>query len=164
MLLAGLIGVACQEKTPPPYDLEGELARVKRAHHELAVLRSRLAVTPRPGAPSGSDSPGGRVQRLSDMEADYDKAFAGFQTAVTGFLNVALNQAPKSPQTLEALGLYADEAVTIARFHLDKGGDTVKADTILSSLNELYKTLGVSPPADVIALRKQIREKPSVRP
>jgi hypothetical protein len=96
----------------------------------------------------------GAVRRA---QSEFGTAYAKYQKVLAGFLTVGLNERPASPETLEALGLYADAAVSHARILLDRAGDANRAIVTLEGAERLFRAVGVPVPNDLAATLERAR-------
>jgi hypothetical protein len=80
---------------------------------------------------------------IEELTEARDQAFDLAQGALADFLNVALNDFPDHPATVEGLNIYADEAILIARDTVAKAGDYKKATEQLGSAVSYYESLSL---------------------
>lgn len=81
--------------------------------------------------------------RIEELTVARDQAFDLAQGTLADFLNVALNNFPEDPATVEGLNIYSDEAILIARDTVLKAGDYKKATDQLASALSYYETLSL---------------------
>jgi hypothetical protein len=74
-----------------------------------------------------------------------DEAYDTVQATLADFLNIALNDFPEHPATVEGLNLYSDEAILIADDTVAKAGDYKKAINSLDSASSYYDSIGLPP-------------------
>ncbi len=74
-----------------------------------------------------------------------DAAYDAVQATLADFLNIALNEFPDHPATVEGLNLYSDEAIMIADDTVAKAGDYKKAMNQLDSAGTYYESVGLPP-------------------
>jgi len=70
-----------------------------------------------------------------------DAAYDAVQAALADFLNIALNDFPEHPATVQGLNLYSDEAILIAAETVNKAGDYKKAMNQLDSASSYYDSI-----------------------
>lgn len=80
---------------------------------------------------------------IEELTSARDEAFDLAQGTLADFLNVALNNFPEDPATVQGLNIYADEAILIARETVSKAGDYKKATDQLASALSYYETLSL---------------------
>lgn len=151
------------------FDATAELAKVKQARDVLNTARDELAATRTELAGLESKS------RLSDeeqarkaelelqvkaLEDRFDEAYNADQAALANFLNVALNDLPQAPETLEALELYASEAIRNAKERIAKAGDYGRAIDQLETAKQYFDAIQAPVPTD---LQAAIDEATSMR-
>jgi len=81
--------------------------------------------------------------RIEELSVARDETFDLAQGTLADFLNVALNNFPEDPATVEGLNIYSDEAILIARDTVLKAGDYKKATDQLASALSYYETLSL---------------------
>ena len=74
-----------------------------------------------------------------------DAAYDAVQATLADFLNIALNDFPEHPATLQGLNLYSDEAMLIADETVLKAGDYKKALNQLDAANSYYDSIDLPP-------------------
>lgn len=134
------------------HQTSSEFARVQVARAELAVARER-------SDQARAEAQGGKADAdaVRRAQSEFGAAHERYQKVLAAFLTVALNERPASPETLEALGLYADAAVSNARILLDRGGDANRAIAGLEGAERLFRALGVPVPHDLAATLERAR-------
>jgi len=80
---------------------------------------------------------------IATLAADQDGKYEALQTTLADFLNIGLNEFPQSPETKQALDLYAKEALLVADDMVRKAGDYAKAVDHLSNASLLYEQVGL---------------------
>lgn len=83
--------------------------------------------------------------QIEALNVTKDEAFEAVQATLADFLNVALNEFPENPATLQGLNLYSDEAILIADETVLMSGDYKKAINQLDSASRYYESLGLPP-------------------
>jgi hypothetical protein len=81
--------------------------------------------------------------KIEELTLARDQAFDLAQGSLADFLNVALNEFPEHPATVEGLNIYSDEAILIARDTVLKAGDYKKATEQLGSAVSYYESLAI---------------------
>ena len=81
--------------------------------------------------------------RIEELTLARDEAFDLAQGSLADFLNVALNEFPEHPATVDGLNIYSDEAILIARDTVLKAGDYKKATEQLASAISYYESLSL---------------------
>ena len=74
-----------------------------------------------------------------------DTAYDAVQATLADFLNIALNDFPEHPATMQGLNLYSDEAILIAEETVIKAGDYKKALNQLDAANSYYDSIDQPP-------------------
>ena len=151
-----ILALGCGDRprgTGPRAQTSSEFARVQIARAELAAAREALDR-------ARAEAQGGKVDAgaVRRAESDFRTAYERYQKVLAGFLTVALNESPPGPETLEALGLYADAAVSNARILLDRGGDANRAIAGLEGAERLFRALGEPVPQDLAATLERARQ------
>jgi len=139
-----------------------EFARVKAARAELVAARQALD-----RARHASDTTSSGQDALRRAQEAYDAAFMRDQKTLSAFLNVALNDRPDSPETREALALYARSAVEGARYLLREAEDGRPAVQVLEPVERSYRVLGLDVPGDLattLAEARRFQGKPPTPP
>ena len=73
-----------------------------------------------------------------------DAAYDVVQATLADFLNIALNDFPEHPATVQGLNLYSDEAILIAQDTVVKAGDYKKAMNQLDAANSYYDSIDLA--------------------
>ena len=73
-----------------------------------------------------------------------DAAYDAVQATLADFLNIALNDFPEHPATVQGLNLYSDEAILIAQDTVVKAGDYKKAMNQLDAANSYYDSIDLA--------------------
>jgi len=81
--------------------------------------------------------------KIEELTLARDEAFDLAQGSLADFLNVALNDFPEHPATVDGLNIYSDEAILIARDTVLKAGDYKKATEQLASAISYYESLSL---------------------
>jgi hypothetical protein len=79
------------------------------------------------------------------LNATKDENYEAVQATLADFLNVELNDFPEHPGTVQGLGIYADEAILIARDTIIQAGDYKKAIGQLEAASSYYDSLDLPP-------------------
>ncbi|RKZ99435.1 MAG: hypothetical protein DRQ45_08695 [Gammaproteobacteria bacterium] len=98
--------------------------------------------------------------QIETLNATKDERYEAVQATLADFLNVALNDFPEHPGTLQGLGIYADEAILIARDTVIQAGDYKKAIDQLDAASSYFDSLDLppyQPLVDEIAALQQMR-------
>jgi hypothetical protein len=98
--------------------------------------------------------------QVEELIVGRDAAFDVLQSALADALNLALNDFPDSPLTLEALTIYSNEAIEYANDAVAKAGDYKKAINHLYGAFGYYEAIGAEPHqalADRIAELEEMR-------
>ena len=78
---------------------------------------------------------------IVEQGAARDAAYDAVQATLADFLNIALNDFPEHPATVQGLNLYSDEAILIAAETVTKAGDYKKAMNQLDSASSYYDSI-----------------------
>jgi len=136
--------------------LEGQLETMQQQYQDLQQARADIATAEATLAEieamrerDRSDEQKAQLEELpAQIEAltlTKDEAFDELQANLADFLNVALNDFPEHPATLQGLNIYADEAILIADETVRMAGDYKKAISQLDSASRYYESLGLPP-------------------
>jgi len=140
-----------------------EFARVRVARAEFVSAREVLDHTQAEARGGSADA-----DALRRAQSAFDAAYERYQKVLAAFLTVALNERPTNPETLEALGLYADAAVSNARVLLDRGGDASRALEVLEGAERPFRALGLAVPHNLAATleltRRVLASPPTATP
>jgi hypothetical protein len=82
---------------------------------------------------------------IEEQKAARDTAYETVQATLADFLNVALNDFPQDPGTVQGLNMYSDEAILVADDIVAKAGDYKKAIGNLDAANSYYESIGLPP-------------------
>lgn len=160
------------------------MARAFRSAALLALVALTLATCGRPGAPSRSGfdpheafqgvlelkhaadaarlesarrdeaAEPGRVDRARSSRENADQAF---RASLVRFLNTALNESPRAPETHQALELYAREAETILDESERLGGSPQGILDALTATAKACREAGVEEPPELRAALHRAR-------
>jgi hypothetical protein len=83
--------------------------------------------------------------QIDALNVTKDGAFEAVQGTLADFLNVALNDFPEHPATVQGLNHYSDEAILIAEETVRMSGDYKKAISQLDTASRYYESLGLPP-------------------
>jgi hypothetical protein len=125
-------------------------ARVKAARAEGVAAREALDRI-------RAEAREGRADAVRRAQSAFNAAYTREQKVLAAFLTVVLNEAPGTPETREALGLYADAAVANARILLDRGGEARRAVEVLEGADRLFRALNLPVPSDLAATLVEAR-------
>jgi hypothetical protein len=129
-----------------------EFARVRAARAEFVAAREALDRVQAEAREGSADA-----EAIRRAQSAFNAAYTREQKVLAAFLTVALNDRPRTPETREALGLYADAAVANARILLDRGGDARRAAEVLEDAGRLFRTLNLPVPNDLAATLVEAR-------
>jgi hypothetical protein len=82
---------------------------------------------------------------IEEQTAARDTAYETVQATLADFLNVALNDFPEHPATVQGLNMYSDEAILVAEDTIAKAGDYKKAIGNLDAATSYYDSIGLPP-------------------
>jgi len=171
-LLAGLLVfsfLACGGKKDeaPKVDLAAQLAKVKALHsqhlakaEQLRELRTKLAaLRDKPKLDQAEMEQKAQLEEEAKaVSKELDKIFTEGQNELASFLNVALNEAPQAPETLEGLKIYAEDAMLNAKDYMEEAGDYRKAVELLETAQSYFQSIGVSAPQELVSLLDQAKK------
>lgn len=83
--------------------------------------------------------------RIQELTSTRDTAFDELQSNLADFLNVALNDFPDDPQTVDALRIYSEEAIVYADDAVQGAGDYKKALGRLTTAMGYYHAINAEP-------------------
>ena len=137
-------------------ELEGQLATMQQQYQDLQTARADIVTAEATLAEieavrerDRSDEQKAQLEELpAQIEAlntTKDGAFEAVQATLADFLNVALNEFPDNPATVQGLTIYSDEAILIAEETVVKAGDYKKAMNGLDSVLRYYESLNLPP-------------------
>ena len=131
-----------------------DLAAAEASFAEIEAIRER-------------DRTEEQVAQLAELPAQIeqavaarDQAFDPVQATLADFLNVALNEFPENPATVEGLNIYSEEAILIADETVLKSGDYKKAMNQLDAASSYYDSLDLpayQPLTDKLATYEEMR-------
>jgi len=172
-ILVGLVALsllACggqKKQEAAKVDLAAQLAKVQALHaqhlakaKELRELRSQLAAL-RDKAKLDQAETQWKAQLEEQVKAvskELDKIFTDDQNELANFLNVALNEAPQAPQTVEGLKIYAEDAMLNAKDYMDEAGDYRKAVELLETAQSYFQTVGAPVPQELSSLMEEAKK------
>jgi hypothetical protein len=152
-------------------EMEGQLATLQQQFQDLqqarAVLLTAEVSLAEIEAIKERDRSEEQIAQLEELPAQIetmtaakDEQYDAVQATLADFLNVALNDFPDHPGTIQGLNIYADEAILIARDTVFKAGDYKKAINQLDAASNYYDSLDLppyQPLVDEIAVLDEIR-------
>jgi outer membrane protein assembly factor BamE (lipoprotein component of BamABCDE complex)/outer membrane murein-binding lipoprotein Lpp len=153
VLLAGCSSGPSEEELAQQQAQE-QLTAVRQAYADLQQLRADIAadqttINEIEAVPETKRTDEQKAQleelgaTLEQKRARSEETYDGLQAQLADFLNVALNTFPNSPETAEALKIYADEAILVADDIVAKAGDYKKAINHLSGAKGYYDAVGL---------------------
>jgi hypothetical protein len=151
--------------------MEGQLATLQQQFQDLQQVRADLAVAEvslaEIEAMKERDRSEEQMAQLEELPAQIgtlnatkDEQYDAVQATLADFLNVALNDFPEHPGTVQGLGIYADEAILIARDTIIQAGDYKKAVDQLDAAASYFDSLDLptyQPLVDEIAAFQEMR-------
>ena len=137
-------------------EMEGQLATLQQQFQDLQQARADLLTAEvslaEIEAMKESDRSEEQIAQLEElpvqietMTASKDEQYDAVQATLADFLNVALNDFPEHPGTVQGLNVYADEAILIAKDTVVKSGDYKKAIGQLDAALSYYDSLDLPP-------------------
>jgi hypothetical protein len=137
-------------------EMEGHLATLQQQFQDLQQARADLLTAEvslaEIEAVKESDRSEEQIAQLEElpvqietMTAAKDELYDAVQATLADFLNVALNDFPEHPGTVQGLNIYADEAILIAKDTVIKSGDYKKAINQLDAASSFYDSLDLPP-------------------
>ena len=137
-------------------EMEGQLATLQQQFQDLQQARADLLTAEvslaEIEAMKESDRSEEQIAQLEElpvqietMTASKDEQYDAVQATLADFLNVALNDFPEHPGTVQGLNVYADEAILIAKDTVAKSGDYKKAIGQLDAASSYYDSLDLPP-------------------
>ncbi len=137
-------------------EMEGQLATLQQQFQDLQQVRADLAAAEVSLAEIEATKERDRSEeqvaeldelpaRIEMLNATKDEQYEAVQATLADFLNLALNDFPEDPGTIEGLGIYADEAILIARDTIFQAGDYKKAIDQLDAALSYYDSLDLPP-------------------
>jgi len=144
--------------------LKQQYAELQQTRADLAAAEAAMAEIEAVSERRRSEEQKGQLEELAvqidDLTAKRDELFDQVQASLADFLNVALNDFPEDPGTIEGLKIYSDETILIADDMVVKAGDYKKAIDSLDAALSYYESLGLppyQPLVDKIAALDQMR-------
>jgi len=152
-------------------EMEGQLATLQQQFQDLQQVRAELAVAEvsraeieaikeRDRSEEQMAELGELPAQIETLNATKDERYEAVQATLADFLNVALNDFPEHPGTVQGLNIYADEAILIARDTVFQAGDYKKAVDQLGAASSYFDSLDLpayQPLVDEIAVLKEMR-------
>jgi len=152
-------------------EMEAQLTTLRQQYQDLQQVRADLATAEASLAEIEAIKERDRSEEqkalLEELPAQIetstvtkDERFEAVQATVADFLNVALNDFPEDPGTVESLNIYANEAILIADDTIIKSGDYKKAIGQLGAASSYYDSLDLppyQPLVDEIAILEEMR-------
>ena len=137
-------------------EMEGQLATLQQQFQDLQQVRADLvtaevslaeieAIKERDRSEEQNVLLAELPAQIKAMNATKDEKYEEVQATLADFLNVALNNFPEDPGTIEGLNIYADEAILIARDTIFQAGDYKKAIDQLDAASSYYESLDLPP-------------------
>jgi hypothetical protein len=144
-----------------------QAAAMKQAYQDLISLRAEieaaeLTVAELQEIPENDLTDEQKLQieeltaRVESAAVETETAFEGVQGMVADLLNVGINEYPESPETADALMIYADEAIFVADDMVVKSGDYKKAIDHLGNAEGYFQAAGLSSYHPLIAKIEQL--------
>jgi hypothetical protein len=159
MVMVGLVS-GCS-RGPSEADLkkaafEEQLTTLQQQFQDLQQTRADLATAEATLAEIEAVKPRDRTDEqkaeletlpgtVEELVAARETAYDVVQGTLADFLNIALNEFPDDPATVEGLNLYSDEAIMVAEDTVLKSGDYKKAIDHLDSAASYYESIGLPP-------------------
>lgn len=129
--------------------LQQQYEDLKQARADLAAAQASLAEIEAIRERDRTDEQKAELETLpttiDELSTARDAAYDAVQGTLADFLNIALNEFPDHPATVEGLNLYSDEAILIADDVVAKSGDYKKAINQLDSASSYYDSIGLPP-------------------
>ncbi len=129
--------------------LQGQYVELQQARTDIEAAE---ATTVEIEAIRERDRTEEQVAQLAELPAQIelliaakDEKYEAVQDTLANFLNVALNDFPEDPGTAEALSIYSDEGILIARETVAQAGDYKKALNSLNSALSYFDSIGLPP-------------------
>ena len=152
-------------------EMDGQLATLQQQFQDLQQVRAELASAEVSLAEIEATKERDRSEeqvaelealpaQIEVLNATKDEKYEEVQATLADFLNIALNEFPEDPGTVEGLGIYADEAILIARDTVIQAGDYKKAIGQLEAASSYYDSLDLppyQPLVDEIATLQEMR-------
>lgn len=136
-------------------EAEAKLVPIREANQQLQQLRADLAAAELQLAEIEAVAEKKRTDeqktllaelpaQVEQLNRDKETTYEQLQSQLAEFLTVALNEFPDTPETLECLTVYSDEAILVARDIVAKSGDYAKAIDHLQSAKGYYEAVGLA--------------------
>jgi hypothetical protein len=129
--------------------LQQQYEELKQTRVDLAAAQASLAEIEAIRERDRTDEQKAELETLpttvEELSSARDAAYDAVQGTLADFLNIALNEFPEHPATVEGLNLYSDEAILIADDVIAKSGDYKKAINQLDSASSYYDSIGLPP-------------------
>jgi hypothetical protein len=129
------------------FDPSASFARVLGARNACEAARQRLAS---PTDPAHADA----------ARFGFEDAFRRYQSELARFLTLALNEAPRAPETRRALDLYARAAIEVAEQTITHDGDREAALRGLEDAQRYFEAVALQPPPELLATIAKVRSGP----
>ncbi len=137
-------------------EMEGQLATLQQQFQDLQQVRADLVAAEVSLAEIEAMKERDRSEeqmaeleelpaQIGTLNATKDERYEAVQATLADFLNVALNDFPEHPGTVQGLSIYADEAILIARDTVVQAGDYKKAIDQLEAAASYYDSLDLPP-------------------
>ena len=137
-------------------EMEGQLATLQQQYQDLQQARADLvaaevslteieAIKERNRSEEQNVLLAELPAQIEAFSATKDERYEAVQATLADFLNLALNEFPEDPGTIEGLNIYADEAIIIARDTIFQAGDYKKAVDQLDAASSYYDSLDLPP-------------------
>jgi hypothetical protein len=154
-----LSGVACRDRGASEFDLRAEYSKVRAAREVVEAAHARLdeakaRPTPAPGRPLT-----GATTDITELQADYNRAYEADQQVLAAFLSFAINRYPRAAETRAAVRLYVEDALQNARFVLEYRGVYQQASELLLAAESLCHATGTPPPAELTRLLGELARR-----
>ncbi len=122
---------------------------LQKARADIATAEATLAEIEAVRERDRSDEQKAQLEELPGqieaLQVAKDEAFEAVQATLADFLNVALNDFPDHPATVQGLNIYSDEAIMIADETVRMAGDYKKAISQLDAAASYYDSLDIPP-------------------
>jgi cell division protein FtsB len=129
--------------------LQEQYDALQQARADLAASNQKLAELEAVRERDRSDEQKAEIEALpatiEEQTAARDAAYETVQATLADFLNIALNDFPEHPATVQGLNMYSDEAILVADDTVAKAGDYKKAIGNLEAASSYYDSIGLPP-------------------
>lgn len=129
--------------------LQQQYQDLQQARSDLTAAEAKLAEIEGTKERDRTDEQKAELETLpatiEELVAARDTAYDDVQGTLADFLNIALNEFPDDPATVEGLNLYSDEAILVAKDTVLKSGDYKKAIDHLDAAASYYESVGLPP-------------------